>query len=87
MVMAHLTPKLLKLVNAKPCEISDENFLYVRDFEAWVNAWSSGSFLAYRDSICIQVPNKFSINDQMILFVNLKNFNILIFHYQMFTHL
>jgi len=36
--MAHLTPKLLKLVNAIPCEINDEKFLYARDFEAWVNA-------------------------------------------------
>jgi hypothetical protein len=70
MVMAHLTPKLLKLVNATPCEISDEKCLQARDFEAWVNAWLSGSFLAYRNSICMQIPNKFSINDQMKMVVN-----------------
>jgi hypothetical protein len=57
-------------VNATPCEISDEKCLHVKDFEAWVNAWLSGSFLAYRDSISTRVLNKFSINYQIKIVVN-----------------
>jgi hypothetical protein len=34
-----------------------------------------------------RLHNKFLISDQMDMVVNLQNFNIIIFHYQMFTHL
>jgi len=45
----------------------------------------NGSFLANRHSI--QIHNKFLKNDQMDMVVNFKDFDILIFGFQMFTHL
>ncbi len=50
-----------------------------------MNVWLSGSFLANRHSI--QIHSKFLKSDQTDMVVNFRDFDIVIFDYQMFTHL
>jgi len=50
-----------------------------------MNVWLSGSFLTNKHSI--QIHGKFLKSDQTDMIVYFKDFDIVIFNYQMVTHL